>query len=199
VGNAAGRSARALFESIDTSTLIGLRDHALIALMAYAFARIRAVVARRVADYRANGERWWARLHEKGGKLHEMPPHHKPEAYLDDYIREAGLIDPKGPLFCAARGKTGELSTRKAMHQNDDYRMVRRRADKLGLKVNISCHTFRAPGITAHLEACGTLEAAQAMAAHAIPRTTKVYDRTRGADRRPSWSRIITLRDRISF
>jgi hypothetical protein len=38
--------------------------------------------------------------------------------------------------------------------------------------------TFRATGITAYLEAGGTLENAQAMAAHESPRTTKLYDRT---------------------
>ena len=42
------------------------------------------------------------------------------------------------------------------MHQNDAYRMVRRRAEKLSLKVKISCHTFRATGITTYLEAGGT-------------------------------------------
>jgi hypothetical protein len=62
---------------------------------------------------RAKGERWWLRLHGKGGKLHEIPAHNKLEAYLDDYIRAANLTHPRGPLFCAARGKTGELSTRR--------------------------------------------------------------------------------------
>jgi integrase/recombinase XerD len=38
--------------------------------------------------------------------------------------------------------------------------------------------TFRATGITAYLEAGGTLENAQAVAAHESPRTTKLYDRT---------------------
>ena len=47
-----------------------------------------------------------------------------------------------------------------------------------GMKVKIGCHTFRATGITAYLEAGGTLENAQAMAAHESPRTTKLYDRT---------------------
>jgi len=42
---------RALFESIDTSTLIGLRDRALIGVMAYSFARIGAVLAMRVENY----------------------------------------------------------------------------------------------------------------------------------------------------
>jgi site-specific recombinase XerC len=82
--------ARILIESIDTSTIIGLRDRALIGVMTYAFARIGAVVSMRVEDYFANGKRWWVRLHEKGGKRHEMPAHHKLEAFLDEYIRAAG-------------------------------------------------------------------------------------------------------------
>ncbi len=40
------------------------------------------------------------------------------------------------------------------------------------------CHTFRATGITAYLENGGTIENAQAIAAHESPRTTKLYDRT---------------------
>jgi integrase len=50
-----------------------------------------------------------------------------------------------------------------------------RRAAELGMKVKIGCHTFRATGITAYLEAGGTLENAQLMAAHESPRTTKLY------------------------
>jgi integrase/recombinase XerD len=48
----------------------------------FAFARIGAVVAMRVEDYFPKGKRWWVRLHEKGGKRHEMPAHHNLEAYL---------------------------------------------------------------------------------------------------------------------
>ena len=47
-----------------------------------------------------------------------------------------------------------------------------------GLDADICCHTFRATGITAYLDNNGTLENAQAMAAHESPRTTKLYDRT---------------------
>jgi integrase len=39
------------------------------------------------------------------------------------------------------------------------------------------CHTFRATGITAYLKNKGLLEHAQAIANHASPRTTKLYDR----------------------
>ena len=64
------------------------------------------------------------------------------------------------------------------MSQADAWRMIRRRAKTAGIKAPIGCHTFRATGITAYLENGGTLEHAQAMAAHESPRTTKLYDRT---------------------
>ena len=146
--------------------------------MTYAFARIGAVVAMRVDDYFANGKRWWVRLHEKGGKRHEMPAHHKLEAFLDEYIRAAGVGEEgKSPLFRSAIGRTGTLAST-VMSRIDAYRMIQRRAADLGMKVRASCHTFRATGITAYLEAGGTLENAQAMAVHESPRTTKLYDRT---------------------
>jgi site-specific recombinase XerD len=170
--------ARRLLDSIDTSTVVGLRDRALISVMTFAFARIGAVVAMRVEDYYPKGKRWWVRLHEKGGKRHEMPAHHTLEAYLDSYIEAAGLRDGgKAPLFRSAAGRTGTL-TDKPMNRIDAWRMVQRRAARLAMKVRIGCHTFRATGITAYLEAGGTLENAQAMAAHESPRTTKLYDRT---------------------
>jgi site-specific recombinase XerD len=64
------------------------------------------------------------------------------------------------------------------MHRVDAWRMIRRRAIDAGLNAAVACHTFRATGITAYLDNGGTLENAQAMAAHESPRTTKLYDRT---------------------
>jgi site-specific recombinase XerD len=97
---------------------------------------------------------------------------------LDEYIKPAGILeDKKGYLFRASNGKTGILSER-ALKREDAFHMVRRRARNAGIKTKIGCHTFRATGITAYLEAGGSLEKAQAMAAHESPRTTKLYDRT---------------------
>jgi site-specific recombinase XerC len=170
--------ARRLIDSIDTSMVVGLRDRALISVMTFAFARIGAVVAMRVEDYYPKSKRWWVRLHEKGGKRHEMPAHHNLEEYIDTYIKAAGIGDAgKSPLFRSAAGRTGAL-TEKPMNRIDAWRMIQRRAAGLAMKVRIGCHTFRATGITAYLEAGGTLENAQAMAAHESPRTTKLYDRT---------------------
>lgn len=116
--------------------------------------------------------------HEKGGKFHEVPAHHSAEAYLDAYVEASGIgQDKKTPLFRAAAGRTNALSAT-AMSRTDALRMIKRRAKAAGLSDRVCCHTFRATGITAYLEAGGTIENAQAIAAHESPRTTKLYDRT---------------------
>ena len=158
--------------------VIGLRDRALLAVMTFSFARIGATLGMRVEDYYPNGKRWWVRLHEKGGKFHEVPAHHTLEAYLDAYIQAAGIAnDSKGPLFRSAQGRTGRL-THQPLRRNNALDMVKRRARAAGLPPRICCHTFRATGITAYLEEGGTVEKAQAIACHESPRTTKLYDRT---------------------
>ena len=67
-----GDEAKKLIDSIDVSTIVGLRDRALIALLIYSFARISAALHMNVDDYYPQGKRWWVRLHEKGGKQHEI-------------------------------------------------------------------------------------------------------------------------------
>jgi len=79
-------TAKALIDSIDTSHVVGLRDRAIIGIMVYTFGRIDAVMQMKVKDYYPNGKRWWVRLHEKGGKHHEMPAHHKLEVFIDEYL-----------------------------------------------------------------------------------------------------------------
>ena len=173
--------AHALFESIPTDSLVGLRDRALIGVLIYSFARISAALAMRVEDYFPQGKRWWLRLHEKGGKNHEMPVHHTLEAYLDAYVQAAGIgEDKKGPLFRAALAKNGGLSER-PLDRRNALEMIYRRAKQAGIATQIGCHTFRATGITIYLTNGGTLEKAQMMAAHSSPRTTKLYDRTNDA------------------
>lgn len=168
---------RELLDSIETDTVIGLRDRALICLMTYTFARVGAAIKTRGEDYYSQGRRAWIRLHEKGGKEHPMPCHHSLEAALDDYLQAAGIADDKkAPLFRSARGRTGQISD-KPMSQSDVYRMLQRRALACGLDTRICCHTFRATGITTYLKNGGKLELAQQMANHESARTTGLYDR----------------------
>ena len=123
--------ARTLIDAIDTSSLPGLRDRALIV---YTFARVGAAVSMRMEDFYVQGRRGWARLHEKGGKEHEMPTHHNLDRYLEEYIAAAGIAeDRKGPLFRTIRGRSGEL-TGNSLRQSDVWRMIRRRALAAGIK-----------------------------------------------------------------
>lgn len=81
--------------------------------MAFTCARVWAVVNLKVEDYYHQKKRWRLRLREKSGKVNEMPCHHQREAYIDTYISAAGIeIDRKEPLFRAAIGRTGVLSSR---------------------------------------------------------------------------------------
>ena len=113
--------------------------------MTYTFARVSAVVAMRVEDYLPGRQALVVRLHEKGGKRHEMPAHHKLEQFLDEYLAAAGIRE---------NGKTpSSVLTDKPMNRVDAYRMVRRRTADAGFRVKLGCHVFRATGITADLEA----------------------------------------------
>ena len=171
--------ARALLDSIDTTTPAGLRDRALIALMVYSFARIGAAVGMKVEDVFVQNRRLWVRLREKGGKAHAMPCHHNLEEYLIAYLDGCGLRDdPKGPLFRTIPNRGGQL-TITPLPQASAHAMIRRRAAGAGIDTKVGNHTFRATGITAYLKNGGTLENAAAMANHASTRTTQLYDRRR--------------------
>lgn len=169
------KEARELLDSIDTGNIAGLRDRALIALMVYSFARVSAAVGMDADDYLQRGKRCWFRLREKGGKHHEVPAHHTAVEYVDAYL-EAAPAGKATPLFRTV-DRAGGLTARR-MTRNDVLRMVKRRCRRAGQSAEVCCHSFRATGITAYLENGGTIENAQAIAAHESPRTTKLYDRT---------------------
>ena len=123
------------------------------------------------------------RLHEKGGKEHAAPCHHKLEAMLDAYLAAAGIADDqKGALF-RTTGRTAGTAHR--MGQSDAYRMIQRRARQAGIETKIDNHSLRATGITDYLKNSGTLEYAQQMANHSSPRATKLYDRGVDEGKRP--------------
>lgn len=171
---------RTLLDRIDLHTIAGLRDRALIGVMVYSFARVGAATGMNVQDYFQEGKRWWLRLHEKGGKQHEVPAHHNAEAYVDAYLAAAQIAgDHKGPLFRSLDRK--RRLTERRLHRLEVLAMIKRRARQAGLPETTCCHTFRATGITTYLQNGGTIEHAQQIAAHESPRTTKLYDRTNDA------------------
>jgi integrase/recombinase XerC len=194
-----GEEVRTLFDSIDGTTLIGLRDRALIATMAYTFGRIDAALKVKVEDVIHQQRRLWLRLHEKRGKTHEVPCHRQLELYLVAYLDRLGISHlGKLPMFQTFNREVEENGTvtlrptGRAMTQGMAWAMLQRRARRAGIKTHICNHTFRATGITAFLRAGGLLERAAIIANHASTRTTQLYDRR---SREIAWAEI----EQISF
>ncbi len=166
---------RAILRSLDSEHVVDLRDRAILGVMLYSFARVGAMVKLEVEDYEGRGRRRaFLRLHEKGGRFHRVPVHHRAGEYLDCYLEEMRLTS--GPMWRSARGCRGELSDRR-LQSGDVLRMVNRRAAAAGVDAPVSCHSFRASGITTFLRNGGTLETAATIAGNASTRTTQLYDR----------------------
>jgi site-specific recombinase XerD len=183
--------AKTLLSSIDGSTMIGARDLALLSVMLFSFARIGAVVKMKVSNYRGVGTNTPVlELHEKGGKFHRVPAHHRVVDALDAYLLMAELKDsPQAPLWQNVLGGSGKLSG-KAMTARGALDIVKRRCKAAGLPADISNHSFRATGITLHQEAGGDLEAARQIAGHASVKTTQLYNRAGDMKRRAEVERV---------
>ena len=137
-----------------------------------------------VKDVFITDGRLWLRRLEKGGKVLEVPCHHNLESYLREYIEAAGIAsDRDGPLF-RSLNRDGSLSGRRLVRQRA-WELLRRRARVAGISTDVCNHSFRATGITLHLENPeARVEVAQYLAGHADPKTIKLYDRALSAS---SW------------
>ncbi len=176
--------ARKLLHSVDTGHVIGLRDRAVLGVLAYTGARIGAVAKLRLVDYRNMGDSRALRFKEKGGKEREIPVRHDLEAWLREYIEAAGIEgDSKtAPLFRSAEGKrkvlTGDIYPAHSMR-----RILKRRLTDAGLPELFSPHSFRVAVVTDLLKQDVPLEDVQYLAGHSNPKTTQIYDRRRRVTR----------------
>jgi integrase/recombinase XerD len=175
----------------EVADIKGLRDRAVIAIMAYTFARVSAVASLARSDYRLEGKRARLRLLEKGGKERLVWLHHEAEEFLDAYLAVAHIEEAGEALF-PTLDKTHNMSGT-ALTRRDVLRIVKERCKAAGLSATFCNHTFRGTGITVFLQNGGALEAAQDMANHSDPRTTKLYDR------RKDLATLSEIEKRIAF
>ena len=171
---------RRLFDSIELVTIKDYRDRAILGVLFYAWVRVSAVCKLDVRDYSHVGRNTFLRFQEKGGKEQLVPAHHKAVEYIEAYLMEAGIeptdkLEKNEPLFRTIDNRR-QLTDRR-LDRSAVFRTVRSRALEAGISAEISVHSARATGITTYLENGGTLEAAQDIANHADPRTTRLYDR----------------------
>ena len=170
--------ARALLASIDTGSVVGLRDRAIIAILIYTASRAGAVATLQRGGFYNAGEQWMLHFDEKGGKSREIPVRQDLEQILFEYLDVAGLRNASKdtPLFRTAFRRTCKL-TDHGMYVVDVCRMVKRRLNDASLPTLLSPHSFRVTTITDLLEQGVPLEDVQRLAGHADPRTTRLYDR----------------------
>ena len=96
--------AKELLLSIVVSAPMGLRDRAILGVLAYTGAGVGAVAKLRLSDYRNTGEQRTLRFREKGGKDRGIPVRHDLEGWINEYIAAAGIGEDtrNAPLFRAA-------------------------------------------------------------------------------------------------
>ena len=173
---------RRLLDAPPADTPEGVRDRALLAVLAYTGCRVGEVCRLRVEDYKASGGHKVLEVRGKGGKERRVPLH--PEAFerLDAWLDVSAVRDQTGALFrpvASARGGgadgfKGSSLTRRAVQY-----LVARYVRRLGLDSNVTVHSFRVTALTTARERGADIVDLQDFAGHADPRTTLGYIRNR--------------------
>ena len=171
--------ARELLAAVDTTHLVGLRDRAVLGVLAYTGARVGAVSRLRIGDLHEFESERSLRFLEKGGKHREIPVRDDLEEWIEAYVDSAGLIDSRGPLFRTAYKRTRHELLATAMEPHAIRRMLKRRLRAAGLPGHISPHSFRVMVVTDLLSQDVPMEDVQYLAGHTSSRTTQLYDRRR--------------------
>lgn len=174
---------RRLIDAPNTSTPVGARDRAILAVLAYSACRVGEVARLRVGDYKTTGGHRVLEVYGKGGKERRVPLHPEAAERLESWLDVAGVRDDSdGPLFRAAltaraQGCDGFRATpltRRAIQY-----LVKRYAQSLGLDPAVTVHSFRVTALTTARERGVDIIDLQDFAGHADPRTTLTYVRQR--------------------
>ncbi|MBK9187714.1 MAG: tyrosine-type recombinase/integrase [Phycisphaerales bacterium] len=170
---------RKTLAAIDTSSLIGQRDHAVIAVLSLTAVRVGAIARLTRGSVRLDGISIRPHdealiLEEKNAKRRQLPLAGELREVLFCWLQRLGPGDPAAPLFttlCPNRRSNRPLTGQ------DILRLVRRRLRAAGLPdAELSCHSFRAGAATALLDSGLELTKVQDLLGHADPRTTRMYD-----------------------
>jgi site-specific recombinase XerD len=156
-------------------SVVGLRDRAILATLAYTACWAKAIAKLRLQDFQNDGEQYVLRFQEKGGKSREIPVRLELQRDILAYLRAAGIAahNKDRLLF---RSTVRKLSGN-AMSSKRIGELVKRRLKDARLPSRLSPHRFRVTTITDLLTQGISLEDVQYLAGHAEPRTTGLYDR----------------------
>ena len=161
----------------------GVRDRALLSVLAYTGCRVGELTRLKVGSYKLNGVHRVLEIQGKGGKERTVPLHPEAAERLEDWLNTAAIReDAAGPLFrpaAAARGDGRGGFARKPMTRRAVQKLVGRYVARLGLDPNVSVHSLRVTALTTAREAGSDILDLQDYAGHSDPRTTLTYIRSR--------------------
>lgn len=174
---------RRLLEAPAETTLVGLRDRALLAILAYTGCRVGEVTRLKVGSYKTTGSHRILEIHGKGGKERRVPLHAEAVERLDAWLDAAQLRgDLQGALFrptVAARGKGREMFVARSLTRRAVQLLVKDYVTRLRLDASVSVHSLRVTALTTARERGSDIIDLQDFAGHADPRTTLTYIRNR--------------------
>jgi site-specific recombinase XerD len=172
------KEARKLLDAPDPTTLMGLRDRAILSVGLQAGPRRAEIASLKVGDYHTNAGYKALHLIRKGAIDLSLSINPQTAQRLDDYLTAAGHSDDlDGPLFRPVRPNQKRSDPRRAIHSTAIDRLLRRYSSQVGLGHGYSAHSMRATFITTALNNGAALEDVQRDVGHADPSTTKLYDR----------------------
>lgn len=170
------QQAKELLESIDTTTLIGKRDYALISLLLRTGLRRVECAELRVEDFKMEqGHRIATVKHGKGNKRRTVKIPVDVYRSIEEYFIAANrdITNLYQSVFTGVN--RWKQSTDKAIGDKHIERIVKDYGEKIG--VDLTPHGLRASFITLSIEGGATLLEAQYAAGHSDPRTTERYQK----------------------
>ena len=173
---------RRLIDAPPTDTPEGIRDRAMLAVLAFTGCRVGELCRLRVCDYKASGGHWILEVRGKGGKERRVPLH--PEAFerIDAWMDASGLRNADGAMFLptrTARGRGRDGFQERPLTRRAVQYLVARYVRRLGLDSNVTVHSFRVTALTTARERGADLVDLQDFAGHSDPKTTLAYIRNR--------------------
>lgn len=137
--------------SIDTSTLTGLSDRAIVGLMGSIECGPAAIVRLVLGDVLQQDGLLQVRLHGLDGRgQRNVPCLPVPQAWLQTYLDRAGLRDPDALVFRRS-GMKADVLSRRPTTQREIFSMINDRAEAAGVRARLTWGAFQTAGLSIYL------------------------------------------------
>jgi integrase/recombinase XerD len=170
-----------LLATPDTTTVLGLRDRAILALLYGTGIRASECASLRASDVDLGGTT--VTVIGKGGHQRTIPLNERVVAAMDVYARARGAALPTAPFFRSRRGR--------AMSRGAVYERVRTLATRAQIRKTVSPHRLRHTFATHLVQAGVGLVTIRDLLGHRLITSTQIYlhvtahDLREAADRHP--------------